>query len=405
VLIPTPAGEDGLLAVGALTPASLFAQALAQVLDPGSGALAFVTDAGGRLLYQSGEFLAGEVPADHPGVREALGGKSGADFIQVGSEEHAYAYSPIQPVGWALVFEEPWEAVASPMLRLTEAAPLALIPVLLLAMLALWYGARWVVQPLQKLEAQASELGWGDSTAIEQPVGGIAEIRRLQNELIDLARKVRASQAGLRGYIGAMTEGQEEERRRLARELHDDTLQALVALNQRVQLAHLDVNNEPSMAGISRALVEIQSLTDQTIQGLRRFTQALRPTYLEELGLSAALDMLARENDQPGGISVQFWRSGQERRLPPAVELALYRPEEVTLSVQDDGLGFSVPESPAEFAPGGHFGFLGMHERAEGIGARLDISFRPGQGTRVSVILPSPASAENQAAITDLTID
>ncbi|HLE16161.1 MAG TPA: sensor histidine kinase, partial [Anaerolineales bacterium] len=214
------------------------------------------------------------------------------------------------------------------------------------------------------------------------------------------------------------------------RELHDDTLQALIALNQRVQLAQLDVNGGPASAGLSRSLAEIQSLSDQTIQNLRRFTRALRPIYLEELGLSAALEMLARENSQPAGLAIQFRRAGTERRLPEAAELALYRiaqealsnvirharasqaeliidyqPGRVTLVMQDNGIGFSVPESPAEFAPSGHFGFLGMHERAEAIGARLEISSRPGQGTRVAVKLETAPGSEDNLDLTSRQVE
>jgi signal transduction histidine kinase len=65
-----------------------------------------------------------------------------------------------------------------------------------------------------------------------------------------------------------------------------------------------------------------------------------------------------------------------------------FTPQEVTLQVSDNGRGFDVPNSPAEFAPGGHFGLLGMYERAELIGARLDIHSSPGQGSRVTVHLP-----------------
>jgi signal transduction histidine kinase len=111
-------------------------------------------------------------------------------------------------------------------------------------------------------------------------------------------------------------------------------------------------------------------------------------------------------------LTVTFHDEGTVRRLAPPVELALYRiaqealsnvarhaaatqatvtlafgDEGVVLSVQDDGRGFAVPESPAELAAQGHFGLLGIHERAELIGAHLALSSRPGEGTRLQVEL------------------
>jgi signal transduction histidine kinase len=254
------------------------------------------------------------------------------------------------------------------------------------------------------LEEEAVAVGNGDFGRMEQPVGGIAEIRQLQAELAELARKVRSAQQSLRSYIGAITRGQEDERRRLARELHDDTLQALIALNQRVQMLRYAKGAEQQQAQIA----DLQSLLDSTMKDLRRLTGALRPTYLEELGLVTALEMLARESGQGGRAKVQLTRQGREMRLPPEVELAFYRiaqegvnnalrhanpvrvrvsisfaPEEVLLQIEDDGQGFTPPETPGAFAAQGHFGLLGMTERAELIQAELQIESSPGQGTHI----------------------
>jgi len=328
----------------------------------------------------------------------------------VGKNEHVVAYSPITPLGWALVLEEPWETVATPTLRASQMAPLVLVPVLILAVIALWFGTRRIVKPLQTLESRAATLAWGDFKTIETPVGGIEEIRQLQAELIHMARKVQAAQQSLHGYIGAITAAQEEERRRLARELHDETIQALIALKQRVQLTQLAA---PRAAPESAALQEIASLTEQTIENLRRLTRALRPIYLEDLGLVTALEMLARETGQALNIAVEFQHHGTEKRLDPAIELALYRMAQeafsniahhalasraslsihfavqaITIEVTDNGKGFDLPKSPAEFAPSGHYGLLGLHERAELIGAALEIRSAPNQGTRLNIKLP-----------------
>jgi len=413
VLAAASAG-NGPIAVGAFSATALARRSLADVFTPSEQASAFVADATSQVIYQAGSLVLSENISKHPGLSNALQGQSGATYVPTATGEHVVAFSPIAPTGWALVVEEQWEAVTSPMLRNTEITPLVLVPALLLALVALWFGARQVVRPLQMLEAKATDLAWGQFEAIEQPVGGIAEIRRLQAELIHMAHKVRAAQESLRDYIGAITQGQEEERRRLARELHDDTLQSLIALNQRIQLAQLALADSPA-AG---SLAEIQTLMEQTMSDLRRFTRALRPIYLEDLGLVAALEMLTREVGQADNLRVEFHRAGSERRLTPEVELALYRmaqealsnaarhaqaahisltiafaTQAVTMTIADDGQGFQVPASPAEFAPQGHFGLLGLHERAELIGAHLDIQSSPGQGAQVTVQLPTSKSA------------
>ncbi|MGB3715957.1 MAG: hypothetical protein WA996_16140, partial [Candidatus Promineifilaceae bacterium] len=224
---------DGLMVVGAFSPANMAQRALADIFGASDRAAAFLVDSKGQMLYQLGvEPHANMEMIQHPGVEEALRGESGTTYVSVAGDEHAIAFSPIAPVNWALVLEEPWRAVADPLLRTTELTPLILVPVLIVALVGLWFGVRQIVQPLQSLEQKATKLAWGDFEAIEEPVGGINEIQRLQAELIHMAQKVKAAQQSLRGHLGAVTAGQEEERRRLARELHDDTIQSLIALNQ-----------------------------------------------------------------------------------------------------------------------------------------------------------------------------
>lgn len=408
-LVLVAAKREDVTAVGAFSPASVARRALAGVFSGNEQAAAYVVTGGGDILYRTGAPLWTDTPPqEYPGVAEALRGESGATYLTVTGEEYVIAFSPITPVGWALVIEEPWRAVSDPLLRTTELAPLILIPVLVIALVALGFGVRQVVQPLQSLEQKATELGWGDFAAIEEPVGGINEIQRLQTELIHMAQKVQLAQQSLRGYLGAVTIGQEEERRRLARDLHDDTIQSLIALNQQIQLAQMGAPDEETTA----RLATMQQMAEQIVADLRRLTRDLRPIYLEDLGLIPALEMLARDMSQAIDAPVSFETTGEERRLPSNAELALYRiaqealsnvarhadadkanlrleytEKEVHLVVSDDGKGFNVPESPAEMAPAGHFGLLGVQERAEAIGARLQIESTPGQGTRLQVSL------------------
>ena len=400
---------------------------LEQLVDPiistsytaSERATIYLLDTSRQLLYTSHPGSAEPLPANHPGIAEALRGESGALYVQMGESEHVIAYSPIIPTGWVLITEESWQEVVSPSLQMTQMAPLVIVPAFILALVALWFVATKIVQPLQKLEDQAAALAWGDFDAIEKNVGGISEIRHLQRELAEMARKVQSAQEGLHDYIGAITAAQEEERMRLAREIHDDTIQAVVALKQRVQLAGKSVR-----AGSARdALKELENLAETTVENLRRLTRALRPIYLEDLGLVTALSMLATESSQAGGLKVDFRLMGDERRLPGEIELALYRiaqealnnvihharadhatlsitfDKDIKLEVTDDGVGFNVPKSPTEFAPGGHFGLLGMRERADLIGGRLEVDSSIGKGTQLSVrlnLLSSPSKKKRR---------
>ena len=312
------------------------------------------------------------------------------------------------------------QAAIDPALELTLVAPLVLLAPLLFALAALWFGARQIVQPLQRLEAKAAAVASGDFDTIQEPVGGISEVQHLQAELAAMARQVQASQTALHDYIGAITSAQEDERLRLARELHDDTIQELIVLKQRLQLAQTAAGDHNA----APVLGELERLAESTIENVRRMTRALRPIYLEDLGLVTALEMLARETSQPDALQVGFQRTGQERRLTREAELALYRiaqqalnnvvrhaharrttmtmefsDAEIRLDVSDDGIGFHVPPHPTDLAPEGHFGLLGMRERAELVGARLEIWSDPGVGTRVSVRLPATETDKPERAI------
>jgi signal transduction histidine kinase len=417
VVISAYSAVRGVTAVGAFLPNEMAAQAFAESFPADQQITLYLLDSSRQPLYVSNTSAAATLPADHPGVAEALRGESGTSYIQIDDAEHVIAYSPIPSTGWALITEEDWEAVISPSLQATQIAPLVLVPAFILALVALWFGARQIVRPLQRLESKAAALAWGDFEAIRDPVGGISEVRHLQMELAEMARKVESAQEGLHDYIGAITSAQEEERLRLARELHDDTIQSVIALKQRVGLSLKSVRDHTAR----ELLMELEALAEQTIENLRRLTRALRPIYLEDLGLATALEMLARETSQSDPLEVEFNRSGTERRLPPEVELALYRiaqealnnivhhaqanraginitfGKEIELEVMDDGIGFDVPKSPTAFAPGGHFGLLGMRERADLIGARLNVQSEAGGGTRLSLRLAIPPTKSQKA--------
>lgn len=395
-----------IIAAGAFSPETLARTTLSASYPDNNYVTIYLLDSSRQLLFSSGAPLKDNLLLNHPGVTEALRGESGTTYLKQNNIEHVVAYSSITPTGWALITSEEWEMVVSPALQLTQMAPLVIVPAFILALIALWFVATRIVQPLQKLEAKAASLAWGDFDAIKDSVGGILEVQHLQNELTEMARKVQAAQEGLHDYIGAITYAQEEERLRLARELHDDTIQSVIALKQRVQLVEKLVKDQSG----KQSLKNLESLAEQTVENLRRIIRALRPIYLEDLGLVTALEMLARETKT---LQVDFHHTGHEQRLERDVELALYRivqealsnvvrhanasratlninfsEREIKLGVSDDGIGFVMPKSPTDFAPSGHFGLLGMKERSELIGGRLEVQSESGKGTRLSIRIP-----------------
>jgi signal transduction histidine kinase len=383
------------------------------ILEAGLGPVgyrAFLTDREGQVLRIIGEQIPAEDLKSHLGVEAALRGEVGSSFIPADDSEHVVAFSPIQPTGWALILEEPWEAVASPLLDLSLAAPLVLVPALLVTLVALWFGARQVIGPIRKLQEQAEALAKSNFAAIEDPVGGIGEIQGLQETLAWMASNVREAQSALQRYIGAITDAQEDERRRLARELHDETIQDLIAIDQHIQMIHIEPERFPE---VEKQLGNLRREVNESIKELRRLIRALRPIYLDDLGLVPALEMLANETQRDYGLNVEFNFQGEIQRLDPSAELAIYRivqeglsnsvrhakakkikillqflEELLLVDIQDDGVGFTPPERPRNLGAKGHFGLMGIFERAELIGAKLTLDSEEEIGTRILVELP-----------------
>jgi two-component system sensor histidine kinase UhpB len=397
--------------VGAFQPGSLAGRILDDAFPAEAQARVWLIDSQHRTLYRRAATPAELDVTAHPALESARQGSGDVVFLDLAGVEYVIALDPVPPLGWVLIMEEPWESVDNPLLRQTQAAPLVLIPALLLALLALAFAIRQVVQPLRALEKKSAQVGRGDFQALEEPVGGISEIKSLQQTMVQMADRLQAYQQSVRRYAGAVTRGQEEERRRVARELHDDTIQALIALDQRTQLAQMAVQHDTADA--EGHLSELRRMTQTVLKGVRRVIGALRPIYLEDLGLPSALQMLAEDAGAAAGLRVAFSSTGEPRRLTPEQEIAVYRiaqealtnvarhararnarleigfeSDRFVLAVEDDGVGFTVLDPEAEPPSAARYGLMGMQERAELIRARLTIGSAPGAGTRLRLEVP-----------------
>lgn len=212
---------------------------------------------------------------------------------------------------------------------------------------------------------------------------------------------VAAEKRGIDHAYRQLVRGREEERERLAHELHDQAIQSLVGLK-----FHL-AEKAPD------ARVELQSRIDGVIDGLRRLCADLRPPALDRLGLVAALRSYVDGFSERTGLPVEMRVNGDERRLSPEIELSLFRvaqealtnawkhaqapkvkvnlrldEEAVKLTVIDRGRGFEAPERLGTLAEAGHFGLVGMRERMELVGGTLRVVSGPGQGTTVVAWVP-----------------
>jgi signal transduction histidine kinase len=413
---PGNAAPVGPVAAGGISLDALRLPALLEQLKTDPQTRTYLVDAAGRPIYSAGGRIIPRVAAPTAGW-----GQSGATFISPPGDgnEFVIGHAPIPVAGWSVVMEEPWVDQVMPSLKYSLLAPLVVLLAAIVSLAAVYFGVRRVIRPLQTLGAQAGRVAWGDFEAIRAPIDAVGEIQDLQRVLQEMAEQIRRYQAGMQDYIAALTQAQEDERRRLARELHDDTVQSLIALSQRIKMLELDLPaaapDAPPNASAIRVrerLGETAAMIDQALNDVRRLIRDLRPIYLEELGLRAAVEMLA-ESTQASGLPVTLEVSGTEQRLAANAELAVYRiaqealtnvvrhgratevtmgleyqAEGVVLTVKDDGVGFAAPESPGALAVHGHFGLIGMHERAVRLGGRLTIASQVGQGARISAFIP-----------------
>ena len=212
-------------------------------------------------------------------------------------------------------------------------------------------------------------------------------------------------------YITQITRAQEDERLRISRELHDDTIQGLANLSRG--LASIISRDKELPKPILKRLAKLHGTADSALEGVRRFSQDLRPSILDDLGLVPALEWLVANLEEQGGVATTVSIAGNQRRLTPEKELTAFRiaqealsnvrrhseatavkmaidfgDDALTLVISDDGQGFSIPQRASDLVPSGKLGIIGMRERARLVGGTLIVQSELGVGTTVTLRVP-----------------
>jgi signal transduction histidine kinase len=289
------------------------------------------------------------------------------------------------------------------------------------ATLAELLGARRASAILDRRE-MALELEGPDGERFVRPITAswaLAEASGMQVMFFDVSEEQRRA-ARADAYAAWVLRGHEEERQRIAKEIHDEPVQSLIYLCRRLDL----LAEQALSSGNAGDVAEVRTLATSITEDLRRLSKGLRPPSLDDLGLGAALRRLASDLEHRNETRVRLRVTGTALRLDRDTELGLFRiaqealnnaekhagastvnvslsfsQSEIKLRISDDGKGF---DATADWTRAGSLGLIGMQERAGLLGGELKVrsSARSGTTVTVTIPLPGPHPAPTEATAT-----
>ncbi len=302
----------------------------------------------------------------------------------------------------------------------------------LVAFVGTWFGGNWfILDRIHALLHATRRLSGGDLSARSGDAGSgeLGQLARAFDELAEALERRNAEQAAqamanAQMHVRIEEEGrarasllrkiitaQEDERHRIARELHDETAQGLTLLMMELDLGRRAQALDPLAA--DRHYLKSKAIADETLANLRRIIADMRPSILDDLGLVPAIAWYGKKRLTPQGIALHLEGDALERRLPSAIETALFRIAQEAISnaakyseascvtvtleglngqlmmqVQDDGKGFERGCSGATPVDERGMGLPGIRERVTLLGGAFDLNTSPGQGTCITVRIP-----------------
>ncbi len=237
-------------------------------------------------------------------------------------------------------------------------------------------------------------------------------ITRLERHAEEHRRRTEQAEHEMRQLSRQLVKAQENERKEISRELHDQVGQMLTAL--RMELAGIERTRRGPDGAFDEHLASSRRLAEETLRAVRDLSLGLRPSMLDDLGLGPALEWQAREHSRRSGIPVRVRLEGEINALPEAHRTCVFRivqealtncarharahdirigvhgrPDELFVTVEDDGVGM-----PEDDPRGRGLGLIGIEERVHQLGGSLDIFSQPGKGTVLRVRLPAKLEVE-----------
>lgn len=373
----------------------------------------------------------GEVSRHLPAVQGIMARREAAVIVHdaspgQGSSAHAMAVVPLGSSPFYLILEQPTDVALALPMNLGRSVGLAAVLGFFAALVVAWITTRHVTGPTEQLTVAAQRMARGDlespiKVRAQDEVGRLAEnLDAMRRQLRDAYQQVSGANerlelqvaertARLTDLLGKVISAQEEERRRLARELHDETAQTIGALSIALDRARHGLGDTPPDA--VNQIHEAQGIVKRLLEDTRRLILDLRPMALEDLGLVPAIRWYAESHLQEKGVETTIELDRPAMRLPPHLEVALFRIAQeainniarhaeaeratirlffsgsaVRIAVADDGRGFDVDQALASTASS--VGLMGLQERTRLLNGRIDIRSEIGHGTQLTVEVP-----------------
>jgi signal transduction histidine kinase len=377
--------------------------------------------------YPDGEIEIGQMMPEASIARTVVDGKAGlTQGLDANGVRRLYAYGSLEAAAdssvYIIIGVPTGEALAESN-RVLLRNLIALVLGSILALSIAWVGTQFFfLRQVNSLVSVTQRLSAGDLSARAGWAPGQGELGQLAHAFDDMAAtlerreqeqkwaeaQIRQQERIRANLLHQLIGAQEDERMRISRELHDETSQSLTAL--LVGLDTINIAARSDIARIEGHVRDLKFIAEDMLGNIHRLIADLRPSLLDDLGLVAAIEWYGEQRLKPHGVSFRLLEHTLTERLPPPVEIVLFRivqegltnivrharansvsvrllqqQEDVTLEICDDGVGFDPQSLEAPESDGRGLGLRGMRERAMILGGSLEIDSHVGRGTTVRI--------------------